>query len=155
MTSSIVLSVETRSQIPLLSNFDNEDGETIELNQPLVSQVANNVDPTTLSDSDLRQAIITAAYIGTSSKVFVDELIWREGESQSLWCEDRVNPSIETAIYNEIASLYPGIQDAITRCDKNVKHECHELAGRGALRMLKYERENNCPWNEYTCSNSA
>ena len=83
--SIITLSKESRSQIPLLAGFEDEDGETVKLDRPLVNEVTSNVDPTTLSDRDLREAIITAAYIGISSKTFVDELIWREGKSQSLW----------------------------------------------------------------------
>ena len=141
MSTLITISATTRSQIPILDGFDTEDGVTIELDRPLVQEVAVGIDPTTLSDKDLRAAIVTAAYIGVSSHAFVDELIWREGKSQSLWIDNRVNPNIEKAIYNEIAALYTGEQDAITRCDKNVDHECSKLAERGALRMLKYAHE--------------
>ena len=155
MSTLITISATTRSQIPLLAGFDTEDGCAVELDRPLVNEVSVGVDPTTLSDKDLLAAIITAAYIGVSSREFVDELIWREGESQSLWINNHVNPLIEKGIYNEIAALYPGEQDSITRCDRKVEHKCNELAERGALRMLKWARENGCPWNEWTCSGAA
>jgi hypothetical protein len=32
---------------------------------------------------------------------------------------------------------------------------CEQAALHGALNILKWMRENNCPWDEYTCTNAA
>jgi hypothetical protein len=69
------------------------------------------------------------------------------------------NPSIIILDYDQLQKLFeehPDVRSLQINIDDTLKHDlCRKAAKKGHLSILKWARENGCPWDEDTCSFAA